>query len=90
MASNWPQVLIKTDVRFGSKADMCSATRMSALHLIATVKADIALQDACSSRRYREFARRPVFAWSHQDREHCALLGIYVGDALAIPEQVDV
>ena len=46
MASNWPQVLIKTDVRFGSKADMCSATRMSALHLIATVKADIALQDA--------------------------------------------
>jgi ABC-type uncharacterized transport system substrate-binding protein len=35
---------------------------MSALPLIATVKADIALQDACSSRRHRESVRRPAFA----------------------------
>ena len=40
------------DVRFGSLADMCNANGMSALHLIATVKADIALQDACASRRH--------------------------------------
>ena len=31
MAHNRPQILIKVDVRFGSKADMCSAKGMSAL-----------------------------------------------------------
>jgi len=40
---------MSANVRFGSLADICNAEAMSALPLIATVKADIALQDACSS-----------------------------------------
>ena len=36
----------------GQKQTFAVQTGMSALHLIATVKADIALQDACSSRRH--------------------------------------
>jgi hypothetical protein len=41
------------DVRFGSKADICAAKRYVRFPLIATVKADIALKDAYSSRGVR-------------------------------------
>ena len=37
----------------GQKQTCAAQNGMSALPLIATVKADIALQDACSSRRHR-------------------------------------
>jgi hypothetical protein len=36
----------------GQKQTCAAQNGMSALHLIATVKADIASQDACSSRRH--------------------------------------
>jgi hypothetical protein len=51
----------------GQKRTCAVQNGMSALHLIATEKADIALQDACSSRRHRRTGnlRRPAFAWSH-------------------------
>ena len=67
------------NVRFGSKADMCGANGMSALHPIATEKADIALQDACSSRRHRRTGNlRAVQLLLGHTKMHCAALGIDV------------
>ena len=69
---------------------------MSALHLIATVKADIALQDACSSRRHGSIgapgiSRAVQLLLGHTKIESTVrYLSIDVDDALAIAEQVDV
>ena len=79
----------------GQKRTFALQTGMSALHLIATVKADIALrthapQGDTDLPPHRKSARRPAFAWSHQDSSTVRYLGIDVDDAIAIAEQVDV
>ena len=53
---------MSANVRFGSLADICNAEAMSALPLIATVKADIALQDACSSRQQQRLLANAILA----------------------------
>ena len=75
----------------GQKRTCAAQKAMSALHLIATVKADIALQDACSSTRHRGNLRAVQLLLGHTKTESAVRsLGIDVGDDLAIAEQVDV
>ena len=58
----------------GQKQTCAVQNGMSALHPIATEKADIALQDACSSRRHRRTGNlRAVQLLLGHTKMHCAV-----------------